>query len=88
MQYKHNPGLTSHAKELRNHMTKEERHLWYDFLKAYPIRFPDKKCWENILLTFTVQKHNLLLNWMDLSIMKQMPLKRMLKELPFWRIMV
>ena len=24
---------------LRKNMTKEERHLWYDFLKAYPIQF-------------------------------------------------
>ena len=24
------------AKELRRNMTKEERHLWYDFLRGYP----------------------------------------------------
>ena len=24
---------------LRKHMTKEERHLWYDFLKTYPVQF-------------------------------------------------
>ncbi len=24
-------------------MTKEERHLWYDFLRAYPIRFSRQK---------------------------------------------
>ena len=27
------------AQELRKNMTKEERHLWYDFLKTYPVQF-------------------------------------------------
>ena len=52
MQYKHNPGLTSHAKELRNHMMKEERHLWYDFLKAYPIRFSRQKVLGKYIVDF------------------------------------
>ncbi len=33
MQSKHNENLTPFAKELRKNMTKEERHLWYDFLR-------------------------------------------------------
>ena len=32
----HNPKLSSNAKKLRREMTKEERHLWYDFLKLLP----------------------------------------------------
>ena len=43
MQYKHNPELVSHAKTLRKNMTKEERHLWYDFLRSYPVRFSRQK---------------------------------------------
>jgi len=27
------------SQQLRKNMTKEERHLWYDFLKSYPIPF-------------------------------------------------
>ena len=27
------------SQNLRKRMTKEERHLWYDFLKTYPIQF-------------------------------------------------
>ena len=27
------------AQHLRKNMTKEERHLWYDFLKTYPVQF-------------------------------------------------
>ena len=32
-----NPKLTENAKRLRKNMTKEERHLWYDFLKGLPL---------------------------------------------------
>ena len=31
----HNKYILDLARELRNNMTKEERHLWYDFLKLY-----------------------------------------------------
>ena len=31
--------LLRNAQKLRKNMTKEERHLWYDFLKSYPIQF-------------------------------------------------
>ena len=27
------------AQKLRHQQTKEERHLWYDFLKTYPVQF-------------------------------------------------
>ncbi len=27
------------AQTLRKNLTKEERHLWYDFLKTYPVQF-------------------------------------------------
>ena len=43
MQRKHNENLIPFAKELRKNMTKEERHLWYDFLRTYPIRFSRQK---------------------------------------------
>ena len=43
MQPKHNKELTPLAKQLRSEMTKEERHLWYDFLRTYPIRFSRQK---------------------------------------------
>ena len=43
VQPKHNKELTPLAKQLRSEMTKEERHLWYDFLRTYPIRFSRQK---------------------------------------------
>ncbi|MCL2679244.1 MAG: endonuclease domain-containing protein [Dehalococcoidia bacterium] len=33
-----NPILTPNARELRKNMTPQERHLWYDFLRTYPVR--------------------------------------------------
>ena len=43
MQSKYNRQLLPLAKQLRKEMTKEERHLWYDFLRLYPIRFSRQK---------------------------------------------
>ena len=43
MQSKHNKQLVPLAKQLRREMTKEERHLWYDFLRSYPVRFSRQK---------------------------------------------
>ncbi len=43
MQSKHNKQLVPFAKKLRKEMTKEERHLWYDFLRTYPVRFSRQK---------------------------------------------
>ena len=31
--------LRQRSQDLRKQMTKEERHLWYDFLKTYPVQF-------------------------------------------------
>ena len=43
MQSKHNKQLVPLAKQLRKEMAKEERHLWYDFLRTYPVRFSRQK---------------------------------------------
>lgn len=43
MEYKHNKDLVESAKFLRKNMTKEEKHLRYDFLRSYPIRFSRQK---------------------------------------------
>ncbi len=43
MDRKHNKDIVPFAKELRKNMTKEERHIWYDFLRAYPVKFSRQK---------------------------------------------
>jgi len=52
MERKHNTELTTNAKTLRKNMTKEERHLWYDFLKSYPARFLRQKVIDNYIVDF------------------------------------
>ena len=43
MESKHNKQLVPFAKQLRKEMTKEERHLWYDFLRTPSVRFSRQK---------------------------------------------
>ena len=43
LERKHNPKIVSTAKLLRKNMTKEERHLWYDYLRTHPVRFSRQK---------------------------------------------
>ena len=43
MERKHNPKIVPTAKILRKNMTKEERHLWYDYLRTHPVRFSRQK---------------------------------------------
>ena len=52
MKYSPNPALTSNAKMLRKAMTKEERHLWYDFLKTYPVRFYRQRVLDRYIVDF------------------------------------
>ena len=37
MNERNNPRLKGYAQRLRREMTREERHLWYDFLKQLPV---------------------------------------------------
>ena len=52
MQSKHNQELVPLAKQLRKEMTREERHLWYDFLRSYPIRFSMQKVLDRYIVDF------------------------------------
>ena len=49
---KYNRKLKNNAKALRKNMTKEEKHLWYDFLKDYPIKFTRQKPIGNYIVDF------------------------------------
>ena len=52
MQPKHNKQLVPLAKQLRKEMTKEERHLWYDYLRVYPVRFLRQKILGKYIVDF------------------------------------
>ncbi len=49
-----NSKLTGNAKTLRKNMTKEERHLWYDFLKTLPITVNRQKVLGDYIVDFYV----------------------------------
>ena len=61
MNYRHNPKLTENAKELRKNMTKEEKHLWYDFLKDHPERFLRQKVIDDYIADFYCHKARLVI---------------------------
>lgn len=61
MQSKHNKKLVLLAKQLRSEMTKEERHLWYDFLRTYPIRFSRQKVLGRYIVDFYSAKAKLVI---------------------------
>ena len=52
MDRKHNKTIVPLAKNLRKNMTKEERHLWYDFLREYPVKFTRQKVLGNYIVDF------------------------------------
>ena len=50
----YNKKLAENAKTLRRNMTKEERHLWYDFLRKLPIMVHRQKTIGNYIVDFFV----------------------------------
>ena len=44
--------LIPRAKELRKNATKQENHLWYDFLCRYPVRFQRQKTIDHFIADF------------------------------------
>ena len=49
------------SQTLRKNMTKEERHLWYDFLRLYPIRFLRQKVIDNYIVDFYCHEARLII---------------------------
>ena len=47
-----NEKLTPLSQTLRKNMTREERHLWYDFLKNQPVVFKRQKVIGNYIVDF------------------------------------
>lgn len=56
-----NPELTSYAQKLRREATKEERHLWYDFLKTYDLRFQRQRTIGPYIVDFYCSKAKLVI---------------------------
>ena len=52
MEKMYNSRLVPLAQKLRKEMTREERHLWYNFLREYPVRFRRQKIISNYIVDF------------------------------------
>ena len=61
MKYNHNKSLVNVGRMLRKNMTKEERHLWYDFLRSYTVRFIRQKIIGNYIVDFYCAKASLVI---------------------------
>ena len=61
MQRKHNKQIVPLAKELRKEMTKEERRLWYDFLRNYSVRFSRQKVLGKYIVDFYSEEAKLVI---------------------------
>lgn len=57
----YNQDLTTLARQLRKNMTKEERHLWYDFLKEFPLRVHRQKVIGNYIVDFYIAEKKLVI---------------------------
>lgn len=51
-----NPRLKPVAQKLRKDMTKEERHLWYDFLKTLPVSVHRQKVIGTFIVDFYISQ--------------------------------
>ena len=59
MDNKRNHGLVDNARNLRREMTKEERHLWYDYLRHHPIKFRRQAVFGKFIVDFYCAKAKL-----------------------------
>ena len=53
--------IRHYSQNLRKNMTKEERHLWYDFLKSYPVPFHRQYSFDNYIVDFYCHQARLVL---------------------------
>ena len=56
---KHNKQLTVFAQKLRKEMTQAEKHLWYQFLRSYPVQFRRQVTCGQYILDFYCSKAKL-----------------------------
>ena len=56
----YNPKLKDRSRELRKNMTRHEKHLWYDFLKDYPIKWNRQRSIDRFIVDFFCFKAKLI----------------------------
>ncbi len=58
---KYNKKMVPIARVLRKHMTPEEKHLWYDFLKLLPITVNRQKNIGNFIVDFFIAEKRIVI---------------------------
>ena len=61
MDRKHNKEIVPLARSLRKNMTKEERRLWYNFLRTYPVKFSRQKVLGKYIADFYCAKAKIII---------------------------
>ena len=61
MDKKYNKNLLQNARNLRKNMTPQERHLWFDFLRGYPMHFTRQKILGHYIADFYCANANLII---------------------------
>ena len=56
-----NHKLTPNSKKLRKNMTKEEKHLWYDFLKTLPYTVNRQKVIGKYIVDFYISSYQIVI---------------------------
>lgn len=56
-----NIELLENAKSLRKNMTKQEKHLWYDFLRSYPVKIYRQRIVDGFIADFYCYKAKLVI---------------------------
>ena len=57
----YNKKLVSNARTLRKNMTPEEKHLWYDFLKRFPLTVRRQHPIENYIVDFYIAEKKIVI---------------------------
>ena len=61
MSLEYNEKNITLAKNLRKNATPQEKHLWYDFLSKYEVRFQRQKAIDNFIADFYCHKAKLII---------------------------
>ena len=57
----YNSTLKDRSRELRKNMTRHEKHLWYDFLKDYPVKWYRQRSIDRFIVDFYCSKAKLII---------------------------
>ena len=58
---KRNLNLSDRANDLRKNMTKQEKHLWYDFLSKHEVRWYKQRIIDNYIVDFYCSRAKLVI---------------------------